>query len=482
MRLITLAKTMVCLTLLFAVPFILAQTVSFQPLGLGPSGVQSFAWDASANGTVVVGTYWVPSPNGFSMRQLGFRWEAGVFQDLGALNPNAPEVQALGVSDDGTKVVGWSRAISGFQRPFLWTAAAGMQELPNVPGSDAVASDISPDGNIVVGYFFDSQGYHAFEWNGGAMAILPSLPNGFDAKGQAVCGAGAAFVGSALRSDQSQTATRWTVNGIQDLGGLQGVQTSYAEGCSNTGSVVVGSSTDANGHVVAVRWDGTGARSLGALGGTSSEAHGVTGDGSIVVGGAGLPFINGVSDFAAFRWTSATGKMEELSKTLQNAGVAGPFCHTTPCPAGTWFLELALGVSSDGSAIVGVAQDPNGALQAFRSIVPVAGSTTAGGGASPSACPRGFTQVTLAVSSSSAAGSVTTAQTSSSGTKLTVASGQTGSACFQSNKTLGFQAANNRVGDWGGTPTIICKNGNLGQNSCEMQLGTTAQKVTSALR
>jgi uncharacterized membrane protein len=470
------------MSLLFVVPFVLAQTPSFQPLGLGPSGVQSFAWDASANGTVVVGSYWVPSPNGFATRQLGFRWEAGVFQDLGALNPNAPEVQALGVSDDGTKVVGWSRAVSGFQRPFLWTAATGMQELPNVPGSDAVASDIAPDGNIVVGYFLDSEGYHAFEWNGGAVTILPGLPNGFDAKGQAVCGAGAAFAGSALRSDQSQTATRWTASGIQDLGGLAGVETSYAEGCSNTGSIVVGSSTDSKGNVVGVRWDTGGAHSLGALGGNSSEAHGVSGDGSIVVGGAGLAPVGGVSDFAAFRWTSATGKMEELSKTLENAGVAGPFCDTTPCPAGTWFLELALGVSSDGSAIVGVAQDPNGALQAFRAIVPVAGTTATTGGTSGGACPRGFTQVTLAVSTNSAAGSVTTAQTSSSGTKLTVASGQTGSACFQSNKTLGFQAANSRVADWGGTPTIICKNGNLGQNSCEMQLGTTAQKVTSALR
>ena len=35
---------------LMVVPFAVAQTASFTPLGLGPNGVQSFAWDASANG------------------------------------------------------------------------------------------------------------------------------------------------------------------------------------------------------------------------------------------------------------------------------------------------------------------------------------------------------------------------------------------------------------------------------------------------
>jgi probable HAF family extracellular repeat protein len=364
------AATFLCFTFSLAVQLAPAQTsASFTPLGLGPGGVQSFAWDAAANAPVVVGSYWVP--NGPFFLQLAFRWDSGIFQDLGALNPNAPEAQGLAVSADGSKVVGWSRAISGYQRPFLWSAATGMKELSKIPGSDAIATDISPDGTIVVGYFLDSTGYHAFLWKGGKVINLGSFPGGHDSKAQAVCGAGAAAVGSALQSDLGQRAFRWQpIGGIQNLGGLPGVQTSYAEGCSSDGSVVVGSSTDDKGNLLATRWDATGIRSLGALGGSSSEAHAVSADGSVVVGGAGLPFINGVSEFTAFRWTRATGKMEQLSSVLQNLGVTTPFCSAVPCPPGTWFLQLALGISSDGSVIVGFAQDPNGHLQAYRAVVP----------------------------------------------------------------------------------------------------------------
>src|SRR5688572_13609039 len=116
-----------------------AQTsASFQPLGLGPAGipsVQSDAWDASADGSVVIGEYW--EPNGPFFRRRGFRWRAATgMQDLGALNPNAIEVQPLAVSSDGSKIVGWARGMSGSQRPFLWTTTGGMQELVEVPGTD----------------------------------------------------------------------------------------------------------------------------------------------------------------------------------------------------------------------------------------------------------------------------------------------------------------------------------------------------------
>jgi probable HAF family extracellular repeat protein len=86
----------------------------------------------------VVGSDWIP--NGPFFLQLAFRWDSGIFQDLGALNPNAPEAQGLAVSADGSKVVGWSRAVSGYQRPFRWTAATGMKELSKIPCSDAIAT------------------------------------------------------------------------------------------------------------------------------------------------------------------------------------------------------------------------------------------------------------------------------------------------------------------------------------------------------
>lgn len=103
-----------------------------------------------------------------------------------------------------------------------------------------------------------------------------------------------------------------------------------------------------------------------------SESHATSADGSIVVGGAGLPFVNGISQFSAFRWPSANGKIEQLSRVLENLGVSNvQFCHQIPCPAGTWFIDLAMGISPDGSVIVGTTWDPiTGEEEAFRAVVP----------------------------------------------------------------------------------------------------------------
>jgi len=356
-----------------AAPAAQANSASFEPLGLGPNGVQSRAEDVSADGSVIVGTIW--ALDGFFRPPYAYRWTAGTFQDLGTLNPNAHEAEAYAVSDDGSKVVGWARGLSGFQRPFVWTAASGMQELSNVPGSDAKATDISPDGTTIVGLFYvDAEGsWHAFQWKAGVVTDLGFLPGGRDSKGQAVCALGGAVVGSTLDSAGIQKAFRWQNRTMQDLGGLSRNNLAYAEGCSENGNIVIGTSMDSKGNQLATRWD-TRARSLGTLGGNSSEAHATSRDGSIVVGGAGLPFVNGISEYSGFRWTSATGKIEQVSKTLQNLGVTTPFCHQMPCPVGTWFIQLALGISSNGSVIVGDVIDPNGNSQAFRAVVPTSTS------------------------------------------------------------------------------------------------------------
>jgi probable HAF family extracellular repeat protein len=384
-----------------------ATTASFEPLGPGPNGVQSRAWDVSADGSVVVGTFWAPS--GFAFPPHAYRWTAGTFQDLGSLNPNAQEAEAYAVTGDGSKVVGWARGLSGFQRPFIWTAATGMQELSNVPGSDAKATDISRDGTIIVGSFYvDAEGsWHAFQWINGVMTDLGFLSGGRDSKGQAVCALGGAVVGSTLDCAQIQKAFRWRNGTMQDLGGVGKNNLAYAEDCSDNGNVAVGTSMDDKGNQLATRWDANGPRSLGTLGGPSSASHATSTDGSIVVGGAGLPLVNGVSEYSAFRWTGATGKIEQLSKVLQNLGLTIPFCHQVPCPAGTWFIQLALGISPDGSVIVGDVIDPNGNSQAYRAVVPATGSTT-GGTTTTTACPSGFTQLTLTVSTAAgaAAGSV----------------------------------------------------------------------------
>jgi probable HAF family extracellular repeat protein len=384
-----------------------AASASFEPLGLGPNGVQSRAEDVSADGSVIVGTIW--AVDGFFRPPYAYRWTAGTFQDLGTLNPNAHEAEAYAVSDDGSKVVGWARGLSGFQRPFVWTAASGMQELSNVPGSDAKATDISPDGTTIVGLFYvDAEGgWHAFQWKAGVVTDLGFLPGGRDSKGQAVCALGGAVVGSTVDSAGIQKAFRWQNGTMQDLGGLSRNNLAYAEGCSENGNIVIGTSMDSKGNQLATRWDTTRARSLGTLGGNSSEAHATSRDGSIVVGGAGLPFVNGISEYSAFRWTSATGKIEQLSKTLQNLGVMTPFCHQMPCPAGTWFIQFALGISPNGSVIVGDVIDPSGNSQAFRAVIP----TGSGAGPTPTTAPPTPTSPATSIAPTATPSSITATPT-----------------------------------------------------------------------
>lgn len=368
---------------------LLLTTANFQPMGQGPKGsgsVFSRAWGVSSDGTVV-GTFLIPSPDGTSLQSHAFRWtEDSSFQDLGTLNPSAQGAEAYAVSDDGSKVVGWSTGLSGYQRPYLWTAAGGMQELSKVPGTDAYASGISTDGTVIVGAFFADadKSWHAFRWNGKSVTDLGFLRTGHDrvktggnSKGEGVCGLGTVVVGSTVNSSGIQTAFRWQKPKMQNLGGVGTNNTSYAEDCSADGSVVIGTSMDDLGNLLATRWSPTQILSLGTLGGSMSESHGSSTDGSIVVGGAGLPFVDGISQFSAFRWSSTNG-MEQLSKVLENLlGVDKvQFCHQLPCPAGTWFLDLALSVSKNGAVIVGTTWDPNLPapfnVEAFRAVVPIA--------------------------------------------------------------------------------------------------------------
>jgi uncharacterized membrane protein len=345
---------------------------SFQPLGLGPAGVvsvESNAHDASADGSVVVGEYWeLVDP--FFIRQ-GFRWQASTgMLDIGALNPDAPEVQPLAVSNDGSRIVGWSRATSGFIRPFVWTAAGGMQELIEVPGSDAIATDISADGLTIVGHFFDNAPEQAFLWRAGVVTLLGTLPGETDSFALAVCGNGNAVVGT-TRSVGGR-AFRWTAaSGIEELPPLIAGAPTSANACTNDAAIAVGFSGNRKG-MPPVRWDAKGPRSLGTLGGDSGSAEAISASGAVVAGSSGLRFVNGVSETTAFRWTAATRKIAQLSRVLEDGGVSTPFCHDAPstCAAGAWFLRFASGISADGNVIVGTALNPNSNHEAFRAIVP----------------------------------------------------------------------------------------------------------------
>jgi probable HAF family extracellular repeat protein len=130
--------------------------------------------------------------------------------------------------------------------------------------------------------------------------------------------------------------------GLGDLTG--GSFSSDAFGVSADGSVVVGGSTSASG-LEAFRWtSGGGMVGLGDLAGGSffSRANGVSADGSVVVGGS-----SSASGQDAFRWTSGGGLVSLGDLT------------------GGSFSSDADGVSADGSVAVGGSSSASG-FEAFR--------------------------------------------------------------------------------------------------------------------
>src|SRR5919109_935914 len=122
-------------------------------------GRESFADDASADGSVVVGQSRDATPWGF---WKAFRWTATTgMRDIGTLG--GPMAAAYNVSDNGSVVVG--RALtsrnSASDRAFRWTPKKGMQNLQELlvkAGVTSVngwillgATGVSADGTVIVG-------------------------------------------------------------------------------------------------------------------------------------------------------------------------------------------------------------------------------------------------------------------------------------------------------------------------------------------
>jgi probable HAF family extracellular repeat protein len=303
-----------------------------------------YASGVSADGSVVVGVTW----NAAGQRRA-FRWTAAAgMEDLGTLGGR--ESEAYGVSADGSVVVGWADNAAGQQRAFRWTAAAGkwrafrwtaarrMQDLGTLGGSESRALGVSADGSVVVGWAHNAAGrMRAFRWTAAdGMQDLGTL-GGDESAALGVSADGSVVVGWATSATGKARAFRWTAaRGMQNLGTLGG-DGSWAYGVSADGSVVVGWATSAAGKARAFRWTAArGMQNLGTLGGDWSAASGVSADGSVVVGTAD----NAVGQPRAFRWTAASG-MEDLNITC---------AHLLTDGSKLW---EARAISPDGRYIVG---------------------------------------------------------------------------------------------------------------------------------
>src|SRR5262245_41956875 len=208
---------------------------------------------------------------------------AATLQPLGDLPGGSFYSYPLGVSGDGSVVVGQSETAFGYE-PFRWTAGGGMVGVGDLPGggSFGAAAAVSADGAVVVGVSVSGLGDVAFRWTagGGMVGLVVGFASGVSADGSVVVG-GAGSVGHG--------GFRWTTGGGK-VGLFVTEYEDVASAVSADGSVVVGHTFVEVGDYtpsVAFRWtyEGGGVL-LGDLpgGGFYSFANGISADGSVVVG------------------------------------------------------------------------------------------------------------------------------------------------------------------------------------------------------
>lgn len=124
---------------------------------LPATNLESFAYEISADGSVIVGG----SNSGAANDVVAFRWtQSGGMVGLGDLPGGSVRSIAYDVSADGSVVVGTSD--SGIPDSFVWTAASGMLNLRDVLAAGGAtgfenwtqlyAYGISGDGSTVVGF------------------------------------------------------------------------------------------------------------------------------------------------------------------------------------------------------------------------------------------------------------------------------------------------------------------------------------------
>ena len=256
------------------------------------------------------------------------------------------------------------------------------QGLGHLPGGDypSEARACSADGSVVIGSSRSASGLQqAFVWTEGA-GMLPlatpagqtmSWANDVSADGNYVVG----WAGSDFGSAVGWEGVRWGPAGSLDRITVVGAGV-WAKGVSGDGSVVVGGSSDE-----AFRWTVAGGlEPLGTLfehmTTSRSNADAVSADGLTVVGDSiGIEGIGSIRD--VFRWTEAGG-MVGLGGAYSATGVsadgsvlAGTFDNGQYFEAYRWTLATGLvplgnyesdhhtraqGMSDDGTRIVGYVQ------------------------------------------------------------------------------------------------------------------------------
>ena len=282
----------------------------------------------SADGNVVVGmSRWNNATQAFSWNK-----DDGIIA-LSYWN-NPLQTAAVDVSASGEWVVFNDRTDNSASHDvYLYQAGASWVKLGKVAVKSCDATAISADGSVIVGREqSDYVGSYGWIWNK-SIGVMTRITEG--GHPVAISGDGTILAGNT----EGGQPWIWTDGEgqllLRDLNGNM-MPNSHATSISMDGTCIAG---QANGQ--AFRWtDQDGMVGLGFLpGGTSSQALGISADGSVIVGTARDS--SGVS--TAFVWDALHG-MRDLRDILTDSGVNLSYWSN---------LTKANDVSADGTVIVG---------------------------------------------------------------------------------------------------------------------------------
>jgi uncharacterized membrane protein len=303
----------------------------------------------SADGNVVVGHCFEP--------QGAFRWDrASGITGIGAPTTKAwaTATDAVGSVTVGSLLYYECPDCQGFQRALR--SQAGMAEDFGVPETknNAVATGISSDGSIVVGYAYGgvADDYLSFRWTreGGFELGGPGSPLAVSANG---------LVSVGLQTNQR--AARWASQGEAiELESFPGETLSVAYAVDAVGSVIVGGSWSAT-VTIAVRWtEGGATQRFDPLSGDIYAAfYGTNADGSIAVGVSHPTRPPSFARGRALIWDEVSGP-RPLESDLTRAAV----------DTGAWKLVHAQAVSAKGRVITGVGTNPSGQTEGWIARLP----------------------------------------------------------------------------------------------------------------
>ncbi|MDX2199336.1 MAG: hypothetical protein SF069_10250 [Phycisphaerae bacterium] len=336
----------------------LGQTIHTIPtFGAPPSGDDiSVAYALNSNGSVVVGR---ASATG-TLASQAFRWTiGGGIQNLG-LAAGGAEAVAWDVSDNGNLVVGAGPSESFAEQVWRWTNPGPITSMGIFGGT---ARGVSGNGTFIAGTH-PAGGFYRWTSAGG-FQLLGNYPGTTQGACSAISADGTTLVGFSGLGVFGSTnhAVKWSsTSGWTDLG-LSG---NYARGlaCSADGQIVVGEANYAFPTFIhAVRWNGAVMEDLGIPPNAATVTpNSVSSDGTFIGGTIGPQ----AGATRAFVWTETFG-FEDLDQYLLGRGV--------DISGWAQFYDVR-GISADGTAICGWGRVfPSFAPRAFvvRGLSPVCG-------------------------------------------------------------------------------------------------------------